>query len=590
MRSRFIALGVVCLVGVFAAPACGGSDSAEEDGAGQGGADAGVGGSGGSSATGGSGGASGTGASSGSGGVSGSGGEGGVAGEAGSAGTAGSAGSSGTSGSAGHAGQSGGAGTAGSAGTGQPECGNGVTETPEACDDGDTDPDDGCSAICELEEGWDCGSEDPTTCVPICGDDLLVPTEPCDGDLLGSADCISLGFDGGVLACEACAFDTSACTMCGDGVCDPGELTGCPEDCEAVGISTGENHTCAVGGDGFAWCWGDNTGGKLGDGTADPSLVPVPVDQLTGVVNVAAGFGNHSCAVLDDGTVWCWGENTWGQLGDGGFDDSLAPVQVPGVVGALTVCAGVTHTCALLSSGRVACWGRHDVGQLGNSATHQTCAGGMDCSPSPVFVDYMVSTLQVDCGRYHTCLVKNGGEIFCWGGNDFGQLGVGDTAYRDAPDRVLNIIDGVSVGVGAESACLIRTDGTGWCWGKNDVGQLGNGVPSVYEVAPVPMTGLVDARLFGPGLDHTCVVLDDNSVWCLGSDADEQLGNGMLGDSLALGSVPGLAGSAVIDSGAVHSCAVKHDGTLWCWGGNGSGQLGVNSSDPASAPLQVHLQ
>ena len=590
MQLRLRSLGLACVVGVMLAPtACGGSDSAEDQGSGGvGGVDGGTGGTGGSAASGGSGGTAGD---------AGTGGLGGSAGDAGSSGAAGQAGGGGASGAAGQAGSGAAAGQAGSgaaagaAGSGGPVCGDGQVEPPEACDDDGTEPDDGCSAECEVETGWTCDEAQPSVCEPICGDGLLVPTEPCDGELFGTADCVSLGFDGGVLACDACTFDTSGCTTCGDGICDPGELVTCPSDCEAVDVSAGENHTCAVGGAGVAWCWGDNTSGKLGDGTTDPRTSPVDVEQLTGVVDVTAGYGEHSCAVLDDGTVWCWGENTWGQLGDGSFDPSPTPVQVPGVVGALTVCAGVVHTCALLSSGRVACWGRHEQGQLGNSAVHQNCTGDMDCSPNPVFVDYMVSTTQLDCGRYHSCLVKNGGEVFCWGGNDYGQLGVGDTSFRDAPDRVLNIDDGTAIGVGLESACLIRSDSTGWCWGKNDVAQLGSGTASPFEMLPVQVVGLTSTWKFGPGLDHTCALLQDHSAWCWGADGSGQLGNGPAGDSTQIGAVGGSADTAaIIDGGASHTCAVKHDGTLWCWGGNGAGQLGNASTDPAALPQQIHLQ
>ncbi len=585
-------LVVVCAALFGGAPlSCGGGDSADSQGtAGQAGSDGGVGGSG-ATSSGGTGAANGSGGGAGeagAGGTGAAGGEAGAAGAAGDAGAAGEAGSAGVGGSAGDAGQGRGGG-AGSAGAAGPECGDGIVEPPEACDDNGVDPDDGCSPDCEIESGWDCDDGSPTTCEPICGDDMLVPSEACDGDLL-SSDCESLGFSGGVLACDACEFDTSGCTTCGDDVCEPGELTDCPVDCDVVGVSAGQDHTCAVAGTGSAWCWGDNTSGKLGDGSTDPSNSPVTVDALAGVVDVSAGFGVHSCAVLGTGAVWCWGDNAWGQLGDGTYTESLAPVQVAGVADAEKVCAGVDHTCALLASGRVACWGSNEHGQLGHQGTYESC-NGTDCSADAVLVDYMLSTVQMDCGRHHTCVLKDDGEVFCWGRNGYGQLGVGDTSSRSTPDRVLGIPTAASMSAGLESACAVMETGSAWCWGKNDAGQLGGGSASAHEVSALEVDGLSNAARIGPGLDHTCVLLDDGSAWCWGADGSGQLGNGASGASWTLQAVePPADTAAIVDAGAMHTCAVKHDGTLWCWGGNDAGQLGTGTNDPAEIPQSLELQ
>ncbi|MBI4700605.1 MAG: hypothetical protein HY744_05490 [Deltaproteobacteria bacterium] len=198
----------------------------------------------------------------------------------------------------------------------------------------------------------------------------------------------------------------------------------------ALAVATGGYHTCAVKKDGTLWCWGRNADGELGDGTTQSKSSPVQVSALgTSALAVAAG-GYHTCAVKAGGTLWCWGNNEYGQLGDGTTQDETSPVQVS-VLGtsALAVAGGQAHTCAVKAGGTLWCWGRNANGQLGDGTTQD--------KTSPVQVPALgTSALAVAAGNDHTCAVKAGGTLWCWGNNEYGQLGDGTTQKKLSPVQV----------------------------------------------------------------------------------------------------------------------------------------------------------
>ena len=259
-----------------------------------------------------------------------------------------------------------------------------------------------------------------------------------------------------------------------------GGLTG------AVALATGYGHVCARLADGTMRCWGENRQGQLGNGTtASPGTPhPVTVSGITGLGAFTTG-AYHTCAVPADGKVRCWGRNDMGQLGDGTLTSSSTPVQVETGSGPLTgvtaLAGGGSHTCALLSNGTVRCWGENDQGQLGDGTTLSKRNG--------IAVTGISTAIAISSGWEHSCAVLADGTVRCWGANAFGQLGDGTTTLRPTPVPVSGITGAVGVTAGWwHHSCALLDDGTVKCWGANDWGQLGDGT-ATGSLSPVTMSG-----------------------------------------------------------------------------------------------------
>jgi alpha-tubulin suppressor-like RCC1 family protein len=249
-----------------------------------------------------------------------------------------------------------------------------------------------------------------------------------------------------------------------------------------VAVATGTAHTCALVQSGGVECWGANSNGQLGDASTTESAVPVQVDGMqSGVAAIAAGLA-HTCGLLATGTVLCWGTNANGELGDGKTLDSDAPVPVAGLNGpAIAVAAGDAHSCALLKDGSVECWGWNIEGQLGN--------GGAD-SPTPVVVSGIHSATAISAGGNDTCALLRSGAVVCWGANLDGQLGNGGTSDSSTPVVVSGLGSGAAaVTTGLSHSCAVLMGGSTTCWGANAHGELGDG-STTSSSTPVDVAGL----------------------------------------------------------------------------------------------------
>ncbi len=292
----------------------------------------------------------------------------------------------------------------------------------------------------------------------------------------------------------------------------------------ATRVSAGNSHTCAVLTDGSARCWGYNVYGQLGDGTTTNRSSPAAVDLGGAMATQVSAGRDHTCALLTDGSVRCWGYNGSGQLGDGTMTNRSSPVEVAlgtATVTATQVSAGYDHTCAVLTDGSVRCWGYNFYGQLGD--------GTMTQSSSPVEVDLGGATAtRVSVGNSHTCAVLTGGSVRCWGYNFYGQLGDGTTTQSASPMEVdLGGAMATRVSAGRDHTCALLTDGSVRCWGYNGAGQLGDGT-TTQSASPVAVLGVSDATELSAGADHTCVVSASRSALCWGRDGAGQLGRGIL--------------------------------------------------------------
>jgi len=356
----------------------------------------------------------------------------------------------------------------------------------------------------------------------------------------------------------------------------------------ATQVAAGTSHTCALTTSGGVQCWGDNTYGQLGDGTTTDSLVPVNVTGLTSGVSWITAGANHTCALTNSGVLKCWGDNQYGQLGvdQPTLSASSTPLDVANLSSAPTAAtAGANHTCALVDTGDLACWGLNDSGQLGDGTTTNQYA------PTAVTgLDDLV--MAVDAGSQHTCANTSGG-VYCWGSNADGQLGVGSStpASSSTPLEVTGLPAAASaISLGGYHTCAITTEGAGYCWGRNTDGQLGNG-STIGSLAPAAVTlesadlplGSIDA-----GLAHTCAVTASEELLCWGRNADGQLGSGSTtGSSLPVSVVGFDSGAYTVSAGSAHTCAINTGGELSCFGNNASGQLGNNSTSMSLAPVNV---
>ena len=357
-------------------------------------------------------------------------------------------------------------------------------------------------------------------------------------------------------------------------------------------ISAGYYYTCALLSTGAVKCWGSNLYGQLGDGsTANATARTTPVDVSTlssGVTAIAAGR-YHACALLSTGAVKCWGQNLYGQLGDGSTANATArttPVDVSTLSsGVIAIAAGERHTCAVLNTGAVKCWGNNDNGQLGDDSTLQ--------SLTPVSVPSLSSGVTaIAAGRYHACAVLNTGAVKCWGWNLYGQLGDGSTLQSLTPVSVPSLSSGVTaIAAGERHTCALLSTGAVKCWGYNDNGQLGDG----SAASVTPRTTPVDVSTLSSGVTaistgsyHTCALLSTGAAKCWGKNTSGRLGDGSNTASLTPVSVSTLStGVIAIAAGEAHTCAVLNTGAVKCWGYNVSGQLGDGSTTQSFTPVGV---
>ena len=291
-------------------------------------------------------------------------------------------------------------------------------------------------------------------------------------------------------------------------------------------VSAGYDFTCALTTVGGVMCWGNNTYGNLGDGSTTQKLVPIAVSGLSGVASLSSR-NHHSCVVTSTGGAKCWGSNGNGQLGANYPNNSSTPVAVTGLAsGVSTITVGNEHSCAVTSAGGAKCWGGNSYGQLGKDSTVTSS------SPTPVDVYSLTSgAASISAGAYHTCAVTTAGGAKCWGLNNNGQLGIGSTSSTWVPTAVSGRDSGVSsLAVGDTHSCLITATGTAMCWGVNSQGQLGNN-STTRNLTPVAVTGLTSGiRQLTGGSSHTCAITDSGPL-CWGRNREGQLGNGSTTDT-----------------------------------------------------------
>lgn len=301
-------------------------------------------------------------------------------------------------------------------------------------------------------------------------------------------------------------------------------------------------------------------------------------DPCPKAVGLEAGT-SHTCLLAENGTVWCWGWNMWGQLGDGTTETKpLTPVQVVALDNVTKISAGGVHNCAIKTDGSLWCWGRNGYGALGIGNNEPQNDG-------PVEVSTLTDVVDVSAGSAFTCAVAGPDRsVWCWGDNHSGQLGTGDTEWRLLPTQIENLSDVASVEAGDFHACVVKNDDTVWCWGSNKLSQIGdetnntyiennnpNYASSLVKLIPTQVSGLSNVKSLAAAQQHTCALKNDNTVWCFGANFNGQIGVGLsIQDQWAIPvKVEELSDIYQFDAHSRHTCSVRSDGTVWCWGESG---------------------
>jgi alpha-tubulin suppressor-like RCC1 family protein len=410
----------------------------------------------------------------------------------------------------------------------------------------------------------------------------------------------------------------------------------------ADAVAGGDEQACALLDAGTVACWGDNMYGELGDGTSTGpetcpggsgdacSTVPVLVNGITTATQISRSANTAHCALLVSGGVDCWGDNSSGELGDGtatgpetcpfGDPCSTTPVSVSGIADATQIATGGLQSCALLADGTVECWGDNEYGELGiGTASGPDSCSGDPCATTPVAVSGISKATQIAAGGSETCALLVGGTVDCWGDNGEGELGDGTSTGPETciqsepcsttPVEVNGITDATQISAGTEHACALLSDGGLDCWGDNIYGQLGDGTstgPAACSnlfsnqdgcsTVPVPVSGITTAMETAADGNTSCAVLSAGMVDCWGENQTGELGTGSFSGpetckfdacSTTPVQVSGIDDAAEVSPGEYLGCALLKGGAVACWGDDEFGALGNNGTTSSPVPVQV---
>jgi alpha-tubulin suppressor-like RCC1 family protein len=452
------------------------------------------------------------------------------------------------------------------------------------CDDTDDTAYLGAAEICDgADDDCDGDVDERATTDAVCDGAITPGTAICLGGAChvtscppGTEDCNGDPSDG----CEADVYGSSDhCGRCGSvclGACVSGRCT-----VRATQIAGGSTHTCAVLSDGNLACWGEGTGL-----VPNPSLVPT-LAPLSDVRSIAVGNG-YRCAVTTDDEVWCWGNDHDGQCGIGSTStEVMTPTSLMGAAGAAAMTfVGHLHTCALETDGTARCWGANHYEQLGDQvADHMESCANDDCSRTPVDVLELSGIVDIGLGSGHSCFLLGDGTVECLGSRS--GLGDDSSTGRANPLPVPGLSNATELVAGSSHSCVRVDDGTVQCWGSNSWGQLG--VPGAdLSDGPVAVQGLTNVASVAADRGTSAAILDDGTVHTWGQNSSGQLCDGTQVDRDTPVVAVDVRDAAELAVGATQACVLRVDGSVSCWGRGGYLGDGTDTRRLYSAPAK-HL-
>jgi len=347
-------------------------------------------------------------------------------------------------------------------------------------------------------------------------------------------------------------------------------------------LAAGSFHVLARLPDGSLWSWGNNANGQLGDGSIGSRSKPAAIQGIDNVTTMACG-GYHSLAVMANGTVWSWGNNNHGQLGDDTTTQQFHPIQVMYTSDVIAVAAGYQHSLALKSDGTVWAWGLNDHGQLGQGSADN------DSHTVPRQLTGLAHVKGIVTRRNHNLALMANGTVWAWGDNHNGQLGDGTTTDQYNPVQISGLSDIVAVANGSYHSLAVKANGTVWSWGNNQYGQLGDGTSSNQKNSPAQVIGLIDVVAVAAGWGHSLALKKDGTVWAWGMNDMGQLGQGSADESAhtAPVRVPTINDVTTLTSAGDSGLVADKNGMLWGWGDNSNGQIGGTQQLSRSVPNSV---
>jgi hypothetical protein len=478
----------------------------------------------------------------------------------------------------------------------QPSPAPDATDLPAAKDachkgacNGDVAVQNAIAGACSFNGGSVCGDPNAPAIAGTCVACNVDPDCPPSGVACETARCM-----GNTCQNQSDSAGTACSGAAGEKLCDgAGTCVQClaNADCAAycasttcndpIAITAGYNHMCALLQSGDVYCWGLNQVGEVGDGTTVDKHKPTKISLMKPATAVAAGgrfiagtqYAAHTCAILNDKTLRCWGSNADGELGLGNTTAHAGP-QLLTLANVAKVAVRGAHTCAVLTSGDLYCWGRNTAGQIGNGST-----------TSPVTTPTLITSAvaSVTLGVAHTCVTKTDGKLYCWGDNTYGELGNGTTTASLAPGAAIAGLSNVTEAVTGKYTTCARNGVGVYCWGYNAGGDVGIG-NTTNQTSPqaLPLTGVTQLAF---GDDHGGA-LTSAGLYMWGVNNSGQLGDGTAVNSLSPKQIP-IPNLTALSFSQGSSCALNSAHQMLCWGDNTYGEFGSGTTVSSSTPVPV---